>query len=179
MSAGEIAAIVSALAAVAATWFAWVSAQAAKRSAMLTERQLSSQEPNLQLYLRDARMYRLRAHDTRLYEVMLRIMNLAGATNSVAELRLEIDYRREMQRLTPLQVPHDAACAALIPEVEPTLIIPLRLEPVSVAQGRALFRVPASLLADAYVDRCSVVAVDAHGSTSSVTFISLREHEYA
>lgn len=180
MDVATITAVLSALAAVVAAWFAYDSARAAKRSNLLAEREHAARAPNLELYLVRGSIHRFRASDLRVYDLLLRVTNRSEAAIAVTEVLLEVEYSRRGERMPGLQVRSDADAAALLANVssEP-FRAPMLLEPRASREGAGVFRVPWDLLNDIQIDRYHIIAVDTDGNRWSVTTIGLNERVHA
>src|SRR5687768_15219907 len=141
-SSPDLTAVISAVAAVAAAWFAFVSAQAAKRANDFAKRDAERREKGLAIYIVDAQMYRVRTDDVRLHDFSVRITNMADAPNSIAELSLEIEYRRRDSGWIPrLQIPADSRGTGRVEVAQPVLRTPLVPQPLEVAAGHLFFPV--------------------------------------
>jgi hypothetical protein len=180
MDVATTTAVLSALAAVVAAWFAYESARAAKRTNLLAEREHAARSPSLDLYLIRGAIHRLRASDLRVYDLLLRVTNRSDAAIAVTELLLEVEYSRRGERMSRLQVRSDADAAALLANVsfEP-FRAPMLLEPRESREGAGVFSVPCSLLDDMQIDRYHIVAVDTNGGRWPVTTIGLNEQVHA
>jgi hypothetical protein len=174
------AALVSAIAAVAASWFAFRSAQTSRHANRLLERDQSARAPNVDVYMIRGSIHRFRMQDLRVYDLHLRVTNRAETPVSIIELLLEIEYTRDQESMPALQVRADPDAAALLSAPSaPPLRAPLRLDGKESREGSAIFQVAMELLRHVNVERYRIIAVDTNSRRWDVTSIGLNEQEHA
>src|SRR5713101_474381 len=116
----------SMLAAWGAAWFAYLSAQTAKRSLSLSERQEERRVPRLLPYLAEGYCKTDSADEARLFAFSILVRNPTDIDNSLAQVELVVNYTLSPSNVCmAVRVPHDAALASRLALNHPVLSLPV------------------------------------------------------
>lgn len=172
------AAVASAFFAAIAVWYTYRSANIARKSLELTQEQERRRTPNLEPYLIDGHILRVRLQEMRVYVFSISITNKSDAENSVKELRFAISFNRGQGPDSTIIVTHDASLAkySSLSSPEP-LSIPLSIAAYQTIQGMALFRTDDTLLQGTGINAYSLQIIDSHNTQSILRPIILQEKE--
>ena len=169
-------AVVSALGALVAAVFAWVSARAAKRSLELAEKQDQRRTPRLVLYLIDG--YCQRIGSTRFLAFSVSVSNHSDIDNSVAQIELQVSYTTAAPTkgfCMAVKVPHRSALADRIRHNATILSPPLRIDAHQTIAGWVLFEVGDVLIGNGKIDDYAILVSDSHGQACRVEQAIVRE----
>jgi len=166
----------SAAAAWAAAWLAFRSSRTAQRAYNLALEQAQRLRPSLELYLIDAHIRRLVPPLPRLYVFRIMVTNKSDAANSLKDLKLVIEHKREHSPPSNVAIPHNPDLIVYLPENHAELVnIPCTIPARAVLGGQALFGVPKDLLGDSEIKSYTLTVVDSLGQEITVEAILLRE----
>jgi hypothetical protein len=168
--------IISAIAAWLAAWQAFRSSQIARASHKLSLEQEARLKPSLQVYLKDA-YFRRGNESSRVYFFQLIISNKSDLSNSIKEIRLEIEHGKKHSPLSNILMDHKPSLATQHSLDKQTFNVPFEIGIRTSLAGFALFEVPNEFFKDSRIEAYTVAIVDTYGHTSTAEAIFLNERE--
>jgi hypothetical protein len=170
-------AIISAVTALIAAWYAARSTKIAQKTLELALQQDRRQHPNLKLYLIESCVVRFRDQHFRVYAFHIRISNNSDADNSLADIVLAVEHSRSEKSRSILVVSHDQCLATELTFLKNKPIqIPSKVEAHETLAGYALFCVQDELLSNSAVQGYVVRIIDSHGMESEMQPVFISEY---
>jgi hypothetical protein len=168
--------IISAIAACMAAWQAYRSSQVARSSYKLSLEQEARFKPSLQLYLKDAYFRRVN-ESNRLYFFQVIISNTSDVSNSLKEVKLEIEHGEKNSLPSNILIDHKPSLAGQFQLEQQAFQVPCEIGARASVAGFALFEVPHQFLKGLRIEAYKIVIVDTYGHESAVEAIFLNERE--
>ena len=161
--------IISAIAACFAAWFAYTSAQVAKKSLFLSEQQEASRRPILKPYLSAAYFKKSKAKDSKTLAFSMSISNSANSANSIVHLELEIRYVTATNVCMKIRIQHEGNLTSDFGsrKIEP-FKIPTSIGSHQAVAGWALFDISGPLLGGGVVESYTIIFTDSHGIVTAL-----------
>lgn len=170
-------ALVATAAALVATWQAYRSAQASRKSHLLAAKADQRYDPKIEVNLADARLIRPAGRAERIYVCELLISNLSIVANSIKRITFSIEHRRRDGPLSQLSVPHVSGVSGEAGASDPGLVLPASIGPGETLSMVARFLVAEELIQEGAVESCSVIVTDSHDRNVEQKAILLWESE--
>lgn len=172
--------VVSALAAVAAALFAYMSVPIARRALRISERQLLDVDAPFRIYLTEG--FRFRSpktkESTRILGFSILITNTSSEPNSIVRLELHVECLQDDGRISKYVLPHDGKLTKCIkaPAITP-IECPKSFEPRQSESRWALFSETPLIPEDLRRDSYSITVVDARGRVTQTSAILVKDSE--
>jgi hypothetical protein len=164
--------LASAVAAVGAAVFAWVSSRVARQALQLEQQRELRRRPTLVPYLADGLCRYGQA--SRTYAFSLSISNPSDIDNSIALVELQIDYVIRDGILMSLKLPAGRAAEFGAGNLS-LLVPPLRVDAHQTIAGWLVFELKEALIGNSRIDNYTVLLQDSHGATTRLEQAVIRE----
>lgn len=178
---GQHAPAIQALAAVgiflltgALVWATWKYARLVEEQLAIISQQ-STSEP-LGLYIVDSHIRKLVPSESRLYLFRVMVTNKSSMNNSLKDLQLVIEYKRQQGPLSNIAISHNPDFAADLSETPKDLLrVPCQIAPHTVLGGVALFKVPEAQLRDCRIESYTLKSIDSNDLETELEVVLLQE----
>ncbi len=159
---GDWIALIAAVAALAATWQAYRSAQASRKSHLLAVKADQRYDPKIEVNLVGARQICPADRAERIYVCELLISNLSIVANSIKRISLSMEHRGRDGPPSQLSVPHRPGVPDEAGASDPALALPASIGAGETLSIVARFLVAEELIRGVAVESYSVVVTDSH-----------------
>jgi hypothetical protein len=165
-NSSNVIALASAVVAGASGLYAGSSAKSARKTYRLTLAQDARRDPNLIVYLSDARI--LTSHKGTKAEVSITITNPTDIDNSVTRAELQVTYRRSGGPATKINITSSSTVSILPSTEQAVLDVPVGVPSHQAIAGQLTFLLPAMILHDCAIDNYSLSLHDTHQKETKI-----------